>query len=249
MTTDNNITQQSYANALRTGECLYFPGEDCRPDWGNKIVDSHGSSSSSKGFAVTGEPSCYGRASNCNASKDRLCMDTDGGERNKEIEGRGERNELSSVQKILNAISKTLMHKGPTEGEAQLGGFESPRNKQMDVERAMIVLGCGLDCNRSGGKPTKIFIGPSTASGHVEDTEVVIGSDKNDSNNPPKTRPIKAGFKKPNVKVRMGTGQRARGGLKKNKKKKGRKCQIQQCYLVKSKRIEGEWCHWRFDIR
>ncbi|GAB4856341.1 hypothetical protein Ancab_014264, partial [Ancistrocladus abbreviatus] len=148
-----------------TEECLYFPGEDCSLDWGNKIVDSHRSSSSSKGFAITGEPSYYGRASNYNVSEDRLI----GIHTNEEGAWGNNNVEMSS---------KSARYNDDDLGEAQLGRFESPINKQMDVEGATIILGCGPNFNRSDEKATKIFIGPSTSSGQAEDTgrnaEVVV---------------------------------------------------------------------------
>ncbi|GAB4824770.1 hypothetical protein Ancab_007636 [Ancistrocladus abbreviatus] len=90
----------------------------------------------------------------------------------------------------------------------------------MDAKGATKVLGCGPDCKMSGGRTTKMSIGPSTSLGHSDNMGEVIGSNKSDSYNPSKTRPIKAGCKTPFVKIGVGARQRAKEGLKKNKKKK-----------------------------
>ncbi|GAB4849544.1 hypothetical protein Ancab_004338 [Ancistrocladus abbreviatus] len=52
-----------------SGESLYFLGEDCRPDWNFKNAGCPGSSSSSKGYAETGEFSEYRWANNQKLSK------------------------------------------------------------------------------------------------------------------------------------------------------------------------------------
>ncbi|GAB4837082.1 hypothetical protein Ancab_001994 [Ancistrocladus abbreviatus] len=93
------------------------------------------------------------------------------------------------------------MHKGTIEGEAQSDGFESPRNTQMEFDEDTYVVGCGPVSSRSCGEAAKTVIGLPTSSGHSENMREVSGNDKNDRYNPPKTRPIKAGCKKPTVKV------------------------------------------------
>ncbi|GAB4840399.1 hypothetical protein Ancab_021165 [Ancistrocladus abbreviatus] len=52
-----------------TGESLYFPSEDCKPDWNFKNAGWSCSSSSSKGYAETGEFLECGRANNQKPSK------------------------------------------------------------------------------------------------------------------------------------------------------------------------------------
>ncbi|GAB4834204.1 hypothetical protein Ancab_032469 [Ancistrocladus abbreviatus] len=79
-----------------------------------------------------------------------------------------------------------------------------------------------MGLSAAGAADAKTFFGLSTSLGHSKNMREVNGNDKNDRHNPPKTRPIKAGCKKPTVKVGMGARQRASGGLKKNKKKKAR---------------------------
>ncbi|GAB4852285.1 hypothetical protein Ancab_016477 [Ancistrocladus abbreviatus] len=162
------------------GECLYFPGEDCRLVWRTKNVDSHGPSTSSKGCVETGDFSNYVRANNQKMSENQvigktigderawgnnmaekctkaassnddkldksLCMDVDGGERNREAKGLVEREAPIGVQETINVGSVLLMNKGTIDRNMLSGKFDSPKITQRELDGATSGLGHGPVC-------------------------------------------------------------------------------------------------------
>ncbi|GAB4861389.1 hypothetical protein Ancab_036572 [Ancistrocladus abbreviatus] len=190
-----------WVNEEITGECLYFLGEDCRPDWEIKNADGSGSSSSSNGCAETKDPANSGpdntqknkeqqvigkvlgdelargtpktylrtKAACCNDDflNFHITVDTDGGGRNRGIEGLVEREATVGVQEPINAGSDFLIHEGTIGRNFQAGILESPSIIHRPLDGATPDLVCG-PANRELKKANRLVSKPNNPNTRQE---------------------------------------------------------------------------------
>ncbi|GAB4858762.1 hypothetical protein Ancab_010239 [Ancistrocladus abbreviatus] len=139
-----------------SGESLYFPGEDCRPDRGINIDSSHGSLSSPTVGGESGDLLGHKIGNTQMLSENPVIgniteslnddnparnprLTADGGERNQVAGRRVEREEYLGVQGAVRVDSAAIMIQGPIDSQMQAGIIAYP-----DTSPRELTQGCAF---------------------------------------------------------------------------------------------------------